>query len=312
MTVPCTALRARAGISLAGKPAITSFRADRGTGAAASPLAGTGLRPRPGQADRARDRAGPAAPPDEGTVLDLVAVLTAGGHAALATAHRAAARCYIEEHLTAPGWGGADRRGDRDQRAAALPGLRRRRHVRPPARPGPPSPARVLHAGRAARAGPGAGDRGRRRRPLRLHLGGLLLARVPPALRPARERRPRSAQGERIVRSTRGRVTIHCRRDPHPELLISAMPPPRSLDPSPGKGTITHKRKTRARASGSRRANDGPREGCTAYACLRRRTRRDRDPNRTSRGDRRADRRLRAGGRRGRAAASPACACRTS
>jgi AraC-like DNA-binding protein len=38
-------------------------------------------------------------------VLDLVAVLAAGTDAALATAHRAAARCYIEEHLTSPGLG---------------------------------------------------------------------------------------------------------------------------------------------------------------------------------------------------------------
>lgn len=38
-------------------------------------------------------------PADEGTVLDLVAVLAAGHAAASATAHRAAARAYIEEHL---------------------------------------------------------------------------------------------------------------------------------------------------------------------------------------------------------------------
>src|SRR5262249_45355574 len=37
--------------------------------------------------------------------VDLVALLTAGGHAAPATAHRAAARCYIEEHLTDPALG---------------------------------------------------------------------------------------------------------------------------------------------------------------------------------------------------------------
>ncbi len=36
-------------------------------------------------------------------MLDLVAVLAAGRDAARATAHRAAARCYIEEHLTSPG-----------------------------------------------------------------------------------------------------------------------------------------------------------------------------------------------------------------
>ena len=35
-------------------------------------------------------------------MLDLIAVLVAGGAAAPATAHRAAARSYIEEHLTDP------------------------------------------------------------------------------------------------------------------------------------------------------------------------------------------------------------------
>ena len=39
---------------------------------------------------------------DENTVLDLITVLAAGRAAAPATAHRAAARSYIEEHLTDP------------------------------------------------------------------------------------------------------------------------------------------------------------------------------------------------------------------
>jgi len=40
--------------------------------------------------------------PDERTLLDLVGVLLAGRAAAQATAHRAAAHCYIEDHLTSP------------------------------------------------------------------------------------------------------------------------------------------------------------------------------------------------------------------
>ena len=40
-------------------------------------------------------------------MLNLVALLAAGGAAASATAHRAAARSYIEEHLTEPGLGAA-------------------------------------------------------------------------------------------------------------------------------------------------------------------------------------------------------------
>ena len=50
---------------------------------------------------------------DEGTVLDLVTLLAWGQDTASATAHRAAARSYIEEHLTDPGLGA-------DQVAAAI------------------------------------------------------------------------------------------------------------------------------------------------------------------------------------------------
>ena len=42
-------------------------------------------------------------PADENTVLDLIALLAAGRATAPATAHRAGARSYIEEHLTDPG-----------------------------------------------------------------------------------------------------------------------------------------------------------------------------------------------------------------
>jgi AraC-like DNA-binding protein len=52
-------------------------------------------------------------PPDERTVLDLVAVLAGGRNAARATAHCAAAYSYIEEHLTDPNLGA-------DQIAAAI------------------------------------------------------------------------------------------------------------------------------------------------------------------------------------------------
>jgi AraC-like DNA-binding protein len=45
---------------------------------------------------------------DEGTVLDLIAVLAGGRAAAPASAHRAVARSYIEEHLANPGLGAAD------------------------------------------------------------------------------------------------------------------------------------------------------------------------------------------------------------
>jgi AraC-like DNA-binding protein len=105
VTVPCSALSSRAGVSQEDKPAITSFRA--GGGPASDPS-----RPLPGAGQYARALArltaratgpGSAPPPDEGTLLDLVAVLAAGRDAARSTAHRAAARCHIEEHLTSPG-----------------------------------------------------------------------------------------------------------------------------------------------------------------------------------------------------------------
>lgn len=50
-------------------------------------------------------RTNPSLPADEGTVLDLIAVLATGGAAAPATAHRATARSFIEEHLTDPNLG---------------------------------------------------------------------------------------------------------------------------------------------------------------------------------------------------------------
>lgn len=96
ITVPCSALLPRCDIARPAKPLITSFGTPcplPGTGAYAHALArlagrvtGTGYSP----------------PLDERTVLDLAAVLVAGRVAAAATAHRAAAHCYIEEHLTSP------------------------------------------------------------------------------------------------------------------------------------------------------------------------------------------------------------------
>jgi len=44
---------------------------------------------------------------DEATVLDLVSVLVAGRRASQLVSHRAAARSYIEDHLTEPGLGAA-------------------------------------------------------------------------------------------------------------------------------------------------------------------------------------------------------------
>jgi AraC-like DNA-binding protein len=50
-------------------------------------------------------RTGVPLPADEDTVLDLVALLAGARSAARTVAHRAAARSYIEEHLTDPNLG---------------------------------------------------------------------------------------------------------------------------------------------------------------------------------------------------------------
>lgn len=79
-----------------GSPVVTTFGTTAGT-ARADPYA-RALARIAGEATSA----GQPEPVDEDAVLDLVAVLAAGRRAAPATAHRAAARCYIEEHLTDP------------------------------------------------------------------------------------------------------------------------------------------------------------------------------------------------------------------
>ena len=58
-------------------------------------------------------RSGQPVPADERTLLDLVTVLAVGAQAARPAAYRAAARMFIEEHLTDPGLGA-------DQVAAAI------------------------------------------------------------------------------------------------------------------------------------------------------------------------------------------------
>jgi AraC-like DNA-binding protein len=82
-----------------GRPVIASFRDNGAVDRYARALATITSR---------AARTEQSLPADEGTVLDLIAVLAGGRAAAPATAHRAAARSYIEEHLTNPGLGAAD------------------------------------------------------------------------------------------------------------------------------------------------------------------------------------------------------------
>jgi AraC-like DNA-binding protein len=96
VTVPRSALTARAPLGRLNSPVLASFRATATMNPYARALA------------RITGRAAKATCPllpDERTVLDLVTVLAAGKHAAHATAHRAAAHSYIEEHLADPNLG---------------------------------------------------------------------------------------------------------------------------------------------------------------------------------------------------------------
>ncbi len=95
---PRDTLAARGAVPRLRRPVVASF----GPGGATDRYARALAR----MTARATRLAGPS-PADEGTILDLVAVLAAGRAAAAATAHRAAARCYIEEHLTDPALGAA-------------------------------------------------------------------------------------------------------------------------------------------------------------------------------------------------------------
>lgn len=141
VTVPCSAFSGHFGATLA-KPKISLFG-----GSASASRRGSGARParssEVSQYARALARlAGRATraerplPPDEAAVLDLAAVLTSGRAAAPATAHRAAARSYIEEHLTSPDLGA-------EQIAAAI-GLSERQLSRVFAADGASVPRHIL------------------------------------------------------------------------------------------------------------------------------------------------------------------------
>ena len=117
VTVPWAELIARSeSPKLMAGPVATSFGAPSATGPAGSAgAARSAAWGRPDQYARALARiAGRAARaerplrPDEPTVLDLVAAIAAGPRAAAGPARRAAARSYIEEHLTDPNLGAGE------------------------------------------------------------------------------------------------------------------------------------------------------------------------------------------------------------
>jgi AraC-like DNA-binding protein len=158
VTIPRAALAVRADVAGLDAPVTVTFGVPGGNGPAAP-----GAPRRPYARALARiagqaTRTGPPLSPDEHTVLDLVAVLAGGRDTARATAHRAAARCYIEDHLTDPDLGA-------EEIAAAI-GLSERQLSRVFAADGTSVPRHILsrrlelaHAVLAARApkppGPG-------------------------------------------------------------------------------------------------------------------------------------------------------------
>jgi AraC-like DNA-binding protein len=112
VTIPWAELIVRSeSPKLMAGPVVTSFGAPAATGPAGSAGSARSAawgRPDPYARALARiagraTRAERPLRPDERTVLDLVAAIAAGPRAAHAAAHRAAARSYIEEHLTDPG-----------------------------------------------------------------------------------------------------------------------------------------------------------------------------------------------------------------
>ena len=148
--------------------------------------------PSPGSPARAT-RAERPLRPDERTVLDLVTAIAAGPRAAPGAAHRAAARSYIEEHLTDPGLGAAE--------IAAAACISERQLSRLFAADGSSVPRHIL--GRRLQlldlsaSAPMPVSAGRQARrpwptwpPVRIHVRLVLLTRLPPALRPPRQRPP--------------------------------------------------------------------------------------------------------------------------
>lgn len=145
VTVPCSAFPGRFDATPAAglaQPKISLFSASGivsrpGCGARPSDAAQVSQYARAlarlaGRATRAQQ----PLPPDEAAVLDLATVLAAGPAAAPATAHRAAARSYIEEHLTRPDLGA--------ERVAAAIGLSERQLSRVFAADGTSVPRHIL------------------------------------------------------------------------------------------------------------------------------------------------------------------------
>ncbi len=133
--VPRAALLARTGLARTGlaRTGLTSLR---------SPVVATFTRgndPYARVLARLVDRAARAERPvaaDEGTLLDLVATLAAGRNADRTAALRAAAHCFIEDHLADPGLGAA--------RVAAATGISERHLSRVFAADGTTVPRHVL------------------------------------------------------------------------------------------------------------------------------------------------------------------------
>lgn len=100
--VPRAALATRCDVPRLREPLVATLGDTRGTNRGAGQYARALARMTSGAT-----RTSHPLPADEGTILDLVAVLAAGQAAAPATSHRAAARSYVEEHVSDPKLGAA-------------------------------------------------------------------------------------------------------------------------------------------------------------------------------------------------------------
>jgi len=90
--VPVDAFAARTGMASMPSPLVLDAGRDQDPhGRALVQMVGRALRPHD------------PVPADEGAVLDLISVIATAGKVSLATAHRAAAKAFIEDHLAEPG-----------------------------------------------------------------------------------------------------------------------------------------------------------------------------------------------------------------
>jgi hypothetical protein len=128
---------------------------------------------------------------DERTLRELIAVLAAGDATVPATAHRAAARSYIQKRLTDQSLVAPNKSRRRSGSVSGnCSGSSRPTHFCSAPHPVRPPAPRLLDAVQQ-RGRPRSRGRGQRRCTVRFYVGNVLLPHLPPALRPPSQRHPR-------------------------------------------------------------------------------------------------------------------------